>query len=133
MVVPGTRHVLWLRDEPRAVLAATLATPSGVVTVASTHLSFVPGVNALQLRRAMTWLRQLPGAHVLMGDLNLPGALVSRITGARLLARVSTYPLPRPRLQVDHVLGDGALPPVVGAFASRPPLSDHAAVVVDLK
>src|SRR5699024_10193924 len=55
--VPGTGQVLWLLDEPRAVLTATLETPAGVMTLACTHLSFVPGVNAVQLRRAMGWLR----------------------------------------------------------------------------
>lgn len=130
--VPGTGQLLWLRDEPRAVVAATVATPSGDLTVASTHLSFVPGVNAVQLRHAMRWLRTLPGPRVLMGDLNLPGALVSAITGADLLLSRPTYPLPRPRVQVDHLVGDGALPPVVGGFTARPPLSDHAPLVVDL-
>lgn len=130
--VPGMRHVLWLRDEPRAVLAATLRTPAGTMTVACTHLSFVPGVNAVQLRRSMRWLRSLPGPHVLMGDLNLPAALVPRLTGGRLLARVTTYPLARPRWQVDHVVAGGALPPVLAVSAPTPPLSDHAPVVVDL-
>ncbi|WP_256842279.1 endonuclease/exonuclease/phosphatase family protein [Ornithinimicrobium cryptoxanthini] len=132
VLVPGTRRLLWLRDEPRAVLAATLSTPAGVMTVASTHLSYVPGVNVLQLRRTMSWLRQLPGPHILMGDLNLPAALVPRLTGAQLLARATTYPLSRPMVQVDHVIATGAVPPVLGVFTPRPPLSDHAPVVVDL-
>lgn len=132
ILVPGSQRVLWLRDEPRAVLAATVETPVGTMTVASTHLSFVPGVNVRQLREAMAWLRELPGPLVLMGDLNLPAAVVPAVTGARLLGRARTYPLPNPRLQVDHVLADGDLPPVLEAYAPRPPLSDHAPLVVDL-
>ncbi|GAA1166083.1 endonuclease/exonuclease/phosphatase family protein [Ornithinimicrobium humiphilum] len=130
--VPGQRRVLWLRDEPRAVLAAELETPTGPLTVACTHLSFVPGVNARQLRRTVRWLRGLPGPRVLLGDLNLPGAAVGRLTGARLLARQATYPPSRPVWQVDHALGDGELPPVVASGAPRQPVSDHAPVVVDL-
>lgn len=130
--VPGMRQVLWLRDEPRAVVAAILRTPAGPVSVACTHLSFVPGVNAAQLRRGMRWLRALPGPHVLMGDLNLPAGLVGPLTGARLLARVTTYPRSRPRLQVDHVVGDGALPPVASVSVPQPPVSDHLPVVVHL-
>ncbi len=133
ILVPGTGYVLWLRDEPRAVLAATLDTPAGRMTVACTHLSFVPGVNVVQLRRTMGWLRELPGPRVLLGDLNLPAAAVARVTGADLLARVTTYPPARPFMQVDHVVGDGALPPVRSVSAPRPPVSDHAPVVVDLE
>lgn len=132
IMVPGTGQVLWLRDEPRAVVAATLDTPAGLLTVACTHLSFVPGVNVAQLRRAMAWLRSLPGPRVLLGDLNLPAALVPAVAGAPLLARARTYPMPSPRFQVDHVVGDGRLPEVVGAFSPRLPLSDHAPLVVDL-
>lgn len=131
--VPGVRQVLWLRDEPRAVLAATLTTPAGPMTVACTHLSFVPGVNAVQLRRAVRWLRGLPGPQVLMGDLNLPAPVVAPLTGARLLARVTTYPPERPLWQVDHVLALGALPRVRGVSTPRPPVSDHVPVVVDLE
>lgn len=130
--VPGTSQVLWLRDEPRAVLAATLDSPAGVMTVACTHLSFVPGVNVRQLRHAMRWLRGLPAPRILAGDLNLPAGLVPRLTGARLLARVSTYPPDRPLWQVDHLLADGELPPVRGVSAPRQPLSDHTPVVVEL-
>jgi endonuclease/exonuclease/phosphatase family metal-dependent hydrolase len=130
--VPGMRQLLWLRDEPRAVLAATLRTPAGTMTVACTHLSFVPGVNAAQLRRSVRWLRGLPGPRVLLGDLNLPAGLVGRLSGTRLLARAATYPPSRPRWQVDHVLGDGALPPVTTVSVPRPPVSDHAPIVVQL-
>lgn len=132
VLVPGARRVLWLRDEPRAVLAATLSTPAGVLTVACTHLSYVPGVNMRQLRQATRWLRQLPGPRLLLGDLNLPAALVSRLTGGRLLARARSYPAGRPVIQLDHVVGDGELPPARAVQVPRPPLSDHAPLVVDL-
>lgn len=130
--VPGTRMVLWLRDEPRVVLAARLRTPLGPLTVASTHLSFVPGYNARQLRRAATWLRSLPGPTVLLGDLNLPAGLVRRASGFVPLARSVTYPAPRPRLQLDHALGHGPLPPVRRSQVRREAVSDHLALSIDL-
>jgi endonuclease/exonuclease/phosphatase family metal-dependent hydrolase len=114
------------------VLAATVQTPHGQLTVASTHLSFVPGVNCLQLVRARRWLRTLPGPRVLLGDLNLPAPVLRVLWGSAPLVRVRSYPLSRPLVQVDHVIADGALPPVQCAAARRMPLSDHAAILVDL-
>lgn len=131
--VPGTRLVLWLRDEPRAVLAARLRTPAGPLTVASTHLSFVPGVNVAQLRRAATWLRTLPGPTVLLGDLNLPRSIARRASGADVLARFVTYPAQRPRIQLDHILGDGRLPTVTRSLVRRGDVSDHLALSIDLE
>jgi endonuclease/exonuclease/phosphatase family metal-dependent hydrolase len=40
------------------------------LTVANTHLSFVPGWNRVQLRRLTRDLRGFPGPRVLMGDLS---------------------------------------------------------------
>jgi hypothetical protein len=49
-----------------------------------------------------------------------------------MLARAATYPSPGPRVQLDHVLGDGPLPPVAGAEARTLAVSDHCALMVDL-
>jgi endonuclease/exonuclease/phosphatase family metal-dependent hydrolase len=134
ILVPGPqREVRWLRDEPRVLIAAVLDTPDGPLTVANTHLSFVPGWNAAQLRRATRALRTLPAPRILLGDLNLPGALPRWLTGWTQLATALTYPAPDPRVQLDHVLAHGSgLPPVTGAGAREMALSDHRAVVVDL-
>jgi endonuclease/exonuclease/phosphatase family metal-dependent hydrolase len=134
VLVPGSaRRVIWLRDEPRVLLAAVLETPAGALTVATTHLSFVPGWNGLQLRRAARALRRLPAPRLLLGDLNLPGPLPRWLTGWRALAAVPTYPVDEPRVQLDHVLGHGDGLPAVTATRSLPmPLSDHRALVVDL-
>lgn len=56
---PGPGLIL-LRDEPRVLLAAVLDTPHGQLTVAATHLSFVPGWNIHQLRQVVRALRTLP-------------------------------------------------------------------------
>ncbi len=130
--VPGPRpRLLWIPDEPRAVVAAVLAEPR--MTVACTHLSFVPGANVLQLRRVRRWLSQLPGPQLLLGDLNLPGGLPARTTGWTPLVTGPTYPGPAPRLQIDHVLAAG-LPSgtsFTGSIRSMS-LSDHRAALVDL-
>jgi endonuclease/exonuclease/phosphatase family metal-dependent hydrolase len=122
---------VWLHDEPRAVVAAVLEHPR--ITVAGGHLSFAPGKNVAQLREVRRWLSQFPGPRILMGDLNLPGALPRRITGWTPLVASPTFPSPAPRLQLDHVLAD-ALPRGTAASgrAVRLPVSDHQAVTVDL-
>jgi endonuclease/exonuclease/phosphatase family metal-dependent hydrolase len=134
IVIPGPRRkVLWLRDEPRVLIAAVLETPAGPMTVANTHLSFVPGWNGAQLRRAARAVRSLPAPRVLLGDLNLPGALPRWLTGWTPLAQALTFPTQEPRVQLDHVLGHGpGLPPVAAAGAREMALSDHRALIVDL-
>jgi endonuclease/exonuclease/phosphatase family metal-dependent hydrolase len=134
ILVPGPqRKVLWLRDEPRVLIAAVLETPDGPMTVANTHLSFVPGWNGAQLRRAARAVRSLPAPRILLGDLNLPGALPRWLTGWTALASVPTFPTQEPRVQLDHVLAHGAgLPRRIGAGAREMALSDHRALIVDL-
>lgn len=132
ILLPGTRRAIWIQDEPRVLLAAVVETPRGQMTVATTHLSFVPGWNVLQLRRAVAALRRLPGPRILLGDLNLPGGLPRLITGWRSLGSVKTYPTDRPSVQLDHMLADGRLPSVVGVRANAVPISDHRALIVDL-
>jgi len=122
-----------LKDEPRVLLAAVLETPLGPMTVATTHLSFVPGWNLRQLRHVVRALRALPAPRVLLGDLNLPGALPRWLTGWIPLAQALTFPTEEPRVQLDHVLGHGpGLPPVAAAGAREMALSDHRALIVDL-
>jgi endonuclease/exonuclease/phosphatase family metal-dependent hydrolase len=104
------------------------------MTVVTVHLSFVPGRNALQLRRVARWAGQFPAPRLLLGDLNLPGRLPARITGWRQLARTATYPSYRPRVQFDHLLASGSC----GIRASqvqamRTTVSDHSALCVDLE
>lgn len=133
VVLPDRRPpVRLVEDEPRIGLAAVVETPAGVMTVVTTHLSFVPGWNLVQLVRLVWALRALPEPVVLLGDLNVPGPVPGLAPGWRSLARVRTYPAPEPRLQLDHVLARGPLPPVRRASAELLEVSDHRAVVVDL-
>jgi endonuclease/exonuclease/phosphatase family metal-dependent hydrolase len=137
LLLPGTKQWIWLADEPRLGLAAVIDNPvrgGDVMTVVTTHLSFVPGWNALQLRRLLAAVRHLPQPVVLLGDLNLPAPLPRLLApGWRPLARAATWPAPAPRIQFDHVLARGAgLPAVTGSSAVEMAFSDHRALVVDL-
>nr|WP_296071424.1 endonuclease/exonuclease/phosphatase family protein [uncultured Actinoplanes sp.] len=128
--------LMLLKDEPRVLLAAVLDTPGGQMTVATTHLSFVPGWNVRQLRHAVRALRNLPAPRVLLGDLNMPAGPVRAFSGWKPLGRAATFPSPSPKAQLDHVLADPrgmrALGRVVQVLAPHPPVSDHRPLIVQL-
>lgn len=135
--VQGPRGgLLLLRDEPRVVLAAVLDTPFGPITAAATHLSFVPGWNAYQLRQVVRALRDLPAPRILLGDLNLPAGLAAAVSRWRPLGRQPTYPTGQPRVQLDHILldprGGDRLSAVAAVATPRAEISDHRPLVVDL-
>ncbi|MEN3314229.1 MAG: hypothetical protein V7605_463 [Acidimicrobiaceae bacterium] len=130
--VPGHRAVILLADEPRVALVAEVETPDGPLAVATTHLSFVPAWNLVQLRRLTRELAARPGPCVLLGDLNVPGPFPRWASGWRPLARVLTFPADRPVLQIDHVLATGPVPEVATVEAHRLSVSDHRAIVVQL-
>lgn len=132
VAVPGGRgRFILLPDEPRVALAAEVETAAGPLVVATTHLSFVPGWNLVQLRKVTRALAALGPPCVLLGDLNFPGGLPARVTGWRALAKVKTFPGASPSMQIDHALGHGLLPLVDVAVARQLPLSDHRALVVE--
>ena len=128
-------RVLLLDDEPRVLLAAVVRTPVGPLTVATTHLSFVPGWNMRQLRPVIRVLRALPAPRLLLGDLNLPGPTAGFVSGWRALARVPTYPAPSPRVQLDHVLldprGGSRMPAVRAVETPAVAVSDHRPLLVE--
>src|SRR5690349_22596344 len=66
MYLRGPDKVLMVHEEPRAAMVARLDTPLGPMTVANTHLTYVPGWNRLQLRHLVRDLRGFPGPRVLM-------------------------------------------------------------------
>lgn len=132
-VNPDTGMARRMSEEPRAAVAATIRAPLGNFTVVCTHLSFVPGSNVKQLRRVMRWIDGLPGPRILMGDLNLPLAVVRRITRARPLARGATFPQMQPMMQIDHILSPDPLPQVRQVRLETPPLSDHLPLAIELR
>jgi endonuclease/exonuclease/phosphatase family metal-dependent hydrolase len=122
----------WVREEPRVAVVAVVDGPSGPVTVANTHLSFVPWWNGHQLRALMRSLRQhAPWPRLLLGDLNMGPRRARRVTGMASLVSSSTFPADAPREQLDHVLADGSLV-THRAEARWLPLSDHRALVVEI-
>ena len=126
---PGLTHV---PDEPRVALAAVIETAGRADD--GDHRPPVVRAGLERARSCATiarWARSLPAPRLLLGDLNLPGAVPRLVTGWTQLARVPTYPSWRPRVQFDHVLADTPMA-VTAVQALRLPVSDHCALVVDL-
>jgi endonuclease/exonuclease/phosphatase family metal-dependent hydrolase len=133
VVLPGARHrVVLLKDEPRTAIVAVIEQDGVRVTVAGTHLSFVPGWNVRQLRALRRELAEWPRPVVLAGDLNLPGSLPAAVTGWRRAVRAATYPSANPRVQLDHVLMGPGRVTVTGNGARSLNVSDHCAAYADL-
>lgn len=132
MYLPGPNKVMVVDEEPRTAVIARLQTPLGPMTVANTHLSFVPGWNRRQLRRLVHALRGLPGPRLLTGDLNLTPGAVHRWSGMRPLATAATFPAPVPDRQLDHILTDDRDLRSGAATSELMPISDHRPLVVDL-
>ncbi|RZS87465.1 endonuclease/exonuclease/phosphatase family metal-dependent hydrolase [Motilibacter rhizosphaerae] len=131
---PGERkRLVWVRDEPRTAVVAVVEGPDGPVTVANTHLSFVPRWNVAQLRRLVGALEDEPRPQVLVGDLNMPAGLPRWLCREwRQLVSERTWPAHTPRVQLDHVLGRGGVPDGATGYAVELELSDHRALVVDV-
>ena len=132
---PRTHALPRVPDQPRVALAAVVEGPRGPFTVATVHLSVVPGWNVAQLRTVVQWARTLPGPRLLIGDFNLPAALVRRTArGWEALGRAATFPSSRPKVQLDHILSDGIGSNAVrDAQAVQLPVSDHRALSVTLE
>jgi len=133
MYLPGPGKVMMVREEPRAVVVAQLETPIGLVTVANTHLSFVPGWNRVQLRRLRRDLAALPGPRVIMGDLNLTPPTPQQVTGMTTLGAACTFPADAPTRQLDHVLIDDTCLRALRTSAPLLPISDHRPLIIDLE
>jgi len=130
--VRGLNRVIVVKEEPRAAVIGCFETPLGPLTIANTHLSFVPGWNRRQLRRLVHDLRALPGPHLLVGDLNLGAAAVTRRSGMRPLATMPTFPSDAPSRQLDHLLTDDDGLVATQARAPEMAISDHRPLIVDL-
>ena len=96
----GARFI-YVKDEPRVALIAEL---ENGLTIATTHLSFVPFVNVFQLNRLIIALKKLSGVPVLVGDLNLPANIPSKLSGFKSVISQSTYPSWKPKIQFDYIM-----------------------------
>jgi endonuclease/exonuclease/phosphatase family metal-dependent hydrolase len=134
MFFANPRRLGMADEEPLAAVIASLATPSGALTVATTHLSFVPGWNRLQLRRLSRDLRGFPGPRLLCGDLKYDGCPGATLEGpARALDTAATFPSQSPEHQVDHVLTDDPTLTLRQCQAPLMPISGHRPLVVDVE
>lgn len=132
MYLPGPNRVQIVNEEPRAAMIGRLDTPLGPLTVANTHLSFVPGWNRIQMRRLVRDLRGFDGPRVLMGDLNMTPRTPARWTRMRPLGAALTFPGDQPDRQLDHILTDDHTLRVDHVADVALPISDHRALVVDV-
>ena len=134
--VPGA-GVLVVREEPRVAIVAQADVGDGhELTVVGTHLAFAPVWKSRQLRRVVEQVRARPDPLLLLGDLNLRGSTPARLTGYRSLADRPTFPAPRPRFQLDHVLlrqSDVGRASVVATSTPSLAVSDHRPLVVELE
>jgi endonuclease/exonuclease/phosphatase family metal-dependent hydrolase len=126
---PGKVRPIYIRDEPRVALAATLANG---YTVINTHLSFVPGFNLRQLGKLKRWAAELEKTTgtiaIIMGDLNLPKNLPVVASQWKSLATQATYPSWGAKIQFDYLLSKASLtsqhlPTVLTGVSDHLPLS----------
>ena len=132
MYLREPKKVLMVHEEPRAAMVAQLETPLGPLTIANTHLTFVPGWNRMQLRHLVRDLRGFTGPRVLMGDLNMTPPKTGRWIGMRSLGAAPTFPANDPHRQLDYILTDDPTLRVDDCQAPELSISDHRALVVDV-
>ena len=130
----GVRFI-YVKDEPRVALIAEL---ENGFTIATTHLSFVPGVNIFQLNKLSSYLKKLAGISVLAGDLNLPANLPSKLSGFRSVLSQSTYPSWGPKIQFDYIMTRNSLLKTSRVSyeeikSTNPGISDHIPIGVILQ
>ena len=125
-----TVRPIYVADEPRVALAATL---ENGWTVINTHLSFVPFVNYRQLGKIKRWAKHLTeeyGTQVLIiGDMNLPKGLPAVASRWNSLVTQNSYPSWGAKVQFDYILSNTlkpeqfeALPTVVTGMSDHLPL-----------
>ena len=129
----GVRFI-YVKDEPRVALIAEL---ENGYTIATTHLSFVPGVNVFQLNKLSSYLKKLPGLALLTGDLNLPANLPSKLSGFKSLISQATYPSWKPKIQFDYIMlrkselkSTSSIKPIKSTATG---ISDHTPIGVEIQ
>jgi endonuclease/exonuclease/phosphatase family metal-dependent hydrolase len=139
LLVPSNPRprMIKVADEPRVAIIADIGTPLGVYTVATTHLSFVPGFNVKQLRQLTKKLSERTNPVLIFGDFNLPGKLAKFVSRWDSLAELPTYPTFKPRIQFDHIVARGLSEETIkraqeSAEVLQLPISDHCALVVEV-
>ena len=122
--------MIYVADEPRVALAATL---DNGWTVINTHLSFVPFVNYCQLRKIKKWAAQLSAQYgtqaLIIGDMNLPKGLPAVASKWNSLVEQNSYPSWGGKVQFDYILSDSLKPDQYEALPTlNTGVSDHLPV-----
>jgi endonuclease/exonuclease/phosphatase family metal-dependent hydrolase len=127
-------RMIYVADEPRVALAATL---DNGWTIINTHLSFVPFVNYRQLRKIKKWASELAAKYgtqaLIIGDMNLPKGLPAVASNWNSLVEQNSYPSWGGKVQFDYILSNSLKP---DQFEALPTLntgvSDHLPVTVNI-
>ena len=133
LLVAGEKRpqFIYVSDEPRSALVAEL---ENGISVTTTHLSFVPLKNLLQLRKIAKWVEQLPGIHIMTGDFNLPWGLAPKISGWRDLVVGPTYPSWKPSIEFDYIMSKELREEdVMARIHSHFGISDHLASSITIR
>jgi endonuclease/exonuclease/phosphatase family metal-dependent hydrolase len=124
----GKAKAIYIKDEPRVALAAQL---ENGWTVINTHLSFVPGMNLIQLAKLKKWADSFGEKVLLMGDFNLPSAIPAIGSKWQSLYAQSTYPSWKPKIQFDYILSKGVdLKDVIQVPTIASGISDHLPLTI---
>ena len=127
-------RMIYVADEPRVALAATL---DNGWTVINTHLSFVPFVNYRQLRKIKKWAAELSAQYgtqvLIIGDMNLPKGLPAFRSAWNSLVEQNSYPSWGAKIQFDYILSNSLKPNQYEALPTvATGVSDHLPVRVNI-
>jgi endonuclease/exonuclease/phosphatase family metal-dependent hydrolase len=127
-------RMIYVADEPRVALAATL---DNGWTVINTHLSFVPFVNYRQLRKIKKWAAELSAQYgtqvLIIGDMNLPKGLPAFRSAWNSLVEQNSYPSWGAKIQFDYILSNSLKPNQYEALPTiNTGVSDHLPVRVNI-
>ncbi|MDP9433343.1 MAG: endonuclease/exonuclease/phosphatase family protein [Actinomycetota bacterium] len=148
LTVQERRNVLLTpapRLHRRGLASARFVTGVGTVTITSMHLDLDPGWRRLHAAETLAALEDIPGPHILAGDVNeLAGApawtlFARRLTDAYAVAPVGdglTFPARRPQRRIDGIFVDAGLDVVACGVPQLPRLaeaSDHLPLLAVLR
>jgi len=126
----GKAKAIYIKDEPRIALAAQL---ENGWTIINTHLSFVPGMNLIQLAKLKKWADTFGDKVLLMGDFNLPSAIPAIGSKWQSLYAQNTYPSWKPKIQFDYILSKGVdLKDVIQVPTTTSGISDHLPLTIEI-
>jgi endonuclease/exonuclease/phosphatase family metal-dependent hydrolase len=127
------RRRFW--QERRTLLGVEAALDDGPLWVGCTHLAVPRAVNGPQLDALLRRVRDRPSPMVVAGDFNRPFDAVApqaEQVGLVAPAHGPTFPARVPKRSIDHLLHSTDLRAVHTEVRSTP-MSDHAALLVDLE